>query len=113
MADIKEVRQALKYCFDEKLGIVSCDKCTYKDKMIKVDGYHHCQLGDDALALLEEQTAKPIIRKQAMREHADGSVDYFAEWFCPHCVSLLLVGFENKWIKFCPRCGKPVLWEGR
>ena len=67
----------------------------------------------DALALLKEQETKQVIRKQCKKEHDDGSIDYFAEWYCPHCNSLILRGFDNPSIKFCYKCGKPVLWKGR
>ena len=67
----------------------------------------------DAIILLKEQKAKQIIRKQCKKEHEDGSIDYFAEWYCPHCNSLIQRGFDAPWIKFCYKCGKPVLWEGR
>ena len=63
--------------------------------------------------LLKEQEAKHVIRKQCKKEHEDGSIDYFAEWYCPHCNSLILRGFDNPSIKFCYNCGKPILWEGR
>ena len=67
----------------------------------------------DALAMLKEQEAKQIVRKQCKKEYDDGSIEYFAEWYCPHCNSLILRGFDNPSIKFCYKCGKPVLWEGR
>ena len=63
--------------------------------------------------VLKEQEAKQVIRKQCKKEHDDGSVDYFAEWYCPHCNLLILRGFDNPSIKFCYKCGKPILWEGR
>lgn len=68
---------------------------------------------DMAEELLKERKPKQIIRKQAKRNLDDGSVEYFAEWYCPHCKLLLVRGFENKWIEFCPKCGKPISWEGR
>ena len=70
----------------------------------------------DALELLKEQEAvepKQIVRKQCKTEHSDGSVDYYAEWFCPHCNSLLKRGFDASWIEYCFKCGKPITWEGR
>lgn len=67
----------------------------------------------DALELLKEQEAKQIVRIQCKKENADGSIDYFAEWHCPHCNMLILRGFDNPSIKFCYKCGKPILWEGR
>jgi hypothetical protein len=67
-----------------------------------------------AVELLKEQEGpKQIVRKQCKIEHNDGSVDYFAEWYCPHCKSLIVRGFDNPSIKFCYKCGKPILWEGR
>ena len=63
--------------------------------------------------LLKEQEAKQVIRKQCKKEHDDGSIDYFAEWYCPHCNMLILRGFDNPSIKFCYKCGKPILWECR
>ena len=65
------------------------------------------------LAMLKEQEPKQIVRKQCKKEHEDGSIDYFAEWYCPHCNMLILRGFDNPSIKFCYKCGKPILWEGR
>ncbi len=65
----------------------------------------------DAIALLKEQEAKQIIRKQCKEECEDGSTYYFAEWYCPHCKLLILRGFSNPSIKFCYKCGKPILWE--
>ena len=67
----------------------------------------------DAATLLKEQEAKQIVRKQCKKEHQDGSIDYFAEWYCPHCKLLILRGFDNPSIKFCYKCGKPISWEGR
>lgn len=67
---------------------------------------------ENALALLKEPEAKHVIRKQCKKEHDDGSIDYFAEWYCPHCNMLILRGFDNPSIKFCYKCGKPILWEG-
>ena len=67
----------------------------------------------NAIALLKEQEAKPIVRKQCKKEHDDGSIEYFAEWYCPHCDMLILRGFDNPSIKFCYKCGKPILWENR
>jgi len=67
----------------------------------------------NALKTLKEHETKQVIRKQCKKEHDDGSIDYFAEWYCPHCNMLILRGFDNPSIKFCYKCGKPILWEGR
>ena len=63
--------------------------------------------------LLKEQAPKQIVRKQGKRENSDGSIDYFAEWYCPHCGKLLNRGFDMPWIEYCYKCGKPVLWKER
>ena len=65
----------------------------------------------DAVELLKEQEPKRIVRKQGKREYLDGSIDYFGEWYCPHCGELLNRGFATTWIKFCYKCGKAVEWE--
>ena len=113
MADREKVIKGLRFCFNEALGILSCDGCVYSDRRTVKNGVTHCYLGDDAIALLEEQEAKQIVRKQCKKEYEDGSIDYFAEWYCPHCELLILRGFDNPSIKFCYKCGKPILWEGR
>ena len=74
----------------------------FPDTMLK---HGKCEL------LKEQNEPKQIIRKQCKKEHEDGSVDYFAEWYCPHCNSLILRGFDNPSIKFCYKCGKPILGE--
>lgn len=63
-----------------------------------------------AYYLLKEQEPKKVIRKQGKRENSDGSIDYFAEWYCPHCGLLLNRGFETPWIEYCYKCGKAVKW---
>ena len=70
-------------------------------------------LAHDAIVLLIGQEAKQIVRKQCKKEYENGTIEYFAEWYCPHCDSLILRGFDNPSIKFCYKCGKPILWEGR
>ena len=69
-----------------------------------IKGYH------DAM-MKGTQEAKQVIRKQCKKEHDDGSIDYFAEWYCPHCNSLLKRGFDAAWIEYCFKCGKPITWE--
>lgn len=61
--------------------------------------------------MLKDQEPKQIIRKQGKRENSDGSIDYFAEWYCPHCGELLNRGFDAPWIEFCYKCGNAVKWE--
>lgn len=65
---------------------------------------------EDVIDLLKEQEPKQIVRMQEKRENSDGSIDYFAEWYCPHCGKLLKRGFDAPWIEFCYKCGKAVKW---
>lgn len=66
---------------------------------------------DMTMAMLKEQEPKQIIQKLETLEYSNGSFNYFAEWYCPHCNMLILRGFNDPSIKFCYRCGKPILWE--
>ena len=61
--------------------------------------------------LLKEQAPKQIVRKQGKHENSDGSIDYFAEWYCPHCGKLLNRGFDTPWIDYCYKCGRQVKLE--
>ena len=60
--------------------------------------------------LLKKQEPKQIVRMQVKRENSDGSIDYFGEWYCPHCGKLLNRGFDLPWIEFCYKCGQAVKW---
>ena len=91
-------------------------KKALEEAILFVDSRGYCGVAHimhDALALLKEQEPKQIVRKQCKKEHEDGSIEYFAEWYCPHCNMLILRGFGNPSIKFCYKCGKPILWESR
>jgi len=105
MAELERVIKGLEVCFDSSK---ECNGCPYI-----ATPYCKTTLCNDVTALLKEQEAKQVIRKQCKKEHDDGSIDYFAEWYCPHCNMLILRGFDNPSIKFCYKCGKPILWEGR
>lgn len=65
----------------------------------------------DALVLLKEQEPKKIIRKQMSYEHSDVGITYYAEWSCPHCNKVLQRGFASPWLKYCFKCGNPILWD--
>lgn len=111
MADIEKVIKGLEWILeDDRFGFGENWTVRSEPK----DDYE--QAGHNitrAIELLKEQEAKHVIRKQCKKEHNDGSIDYFAEWYCPHCNMLILRGFDNPSIKFCYKCGKPILWEGR
>ena len=110
MPDREKVIKGLECC----IGQCNYHGCPYKDPCENANGVRSIMA--DALALLKEQEAvepKQVVRKQCKKEHDDGSIDYFAEWYCPHCNMLIQRGFDNPSIKFCYKCGKPVLWESR
>lgn len=87
---------------------MSC-RATWKD----IDRIRHKfqPIINGAIDLLKEQEPKQIVRKQGKRENSDGSIDYFGEWYCPHCGKLLNRGFDLPWIEFCYKCGKAVKWN--
>ena len=111
--DREKVIKELTCCIYSEEECECPEDCPYVD-----DDMSECQakVMRDALELLKEQEAvepKQIVRKQCKTEHPDGSIDYYAEWFCPHCNSLLKRGFDAVWIEYCFKCGKPIDWEGR
>lgn len=112
MPDIKKVIKGLETCYCPPS---KCEDCPYYD----LEDEQKCNdcndtLCLDALALLKEQEEpKQIIRKQCKNEWGDGIIDYFTEFYCPHCNMLIQRGFENSSIKFCYKCGKPILWKGQ
>ena len=111
MPDMEKVIKGLGCCltFDSPCG--DCPYYSYEDVQdLDCERY----LLHDAISMLKEHNEpKQIIRKQCKREHPDGAIEFFAEWYCPHCNMLILRGFDNPSIKFCYKCGKPILWEGR
>ena len=115
MPDREKVIKGLDVCL-KNIDQSDCpNDCPYLSDCSKYENRVVFQpLMRDALALLKDQEEpKHIIRKQCKKEWEDGSIDYYAEWYCPHCNSLILRGFDNPSIKFCYKCGKPILWEGR
>lgn len=117
MADINKVIKGLEALYDA-MHKNQCYACSHE--FIETAHEFGTEIIAEAVELLrmqlKEQEAvmpKQIVRKQCKKEHDDGSIDYFAEWYCPHCNMLILRGFDNPSIKFCYKCGKPILWEGR
>ena len=106
MADMEKVIKGLEICYCPP---AKCEDCPYHN----LPDEQSCNdtLCLDALSLLKEQEPKQIVRKQGKREHSDGSIDYFGEWYCPHCGKLLNRGFDTPWIEFCYKCGQAVKWE--
>lgn len=110
MIDRKKVVKGLECCF----AAANCDGCPYEIERRKIPlktPENHCPILDDVLVLLKAQEPKQIIRKQGKQENSDGSIDYFGEWYCPHCGKLLNRGFDLPWVEFCYKCGGAVKWE--
>ena len=99
---------------DREKVIVHLNDCMEASRRDNTWVFVRKDIVEDAIALLKEQDEpKQIVRKQCKKEYEDGLIDYFSEWYCPHCKSLIARGFDNRSIKFCYKCGKPILWEGR
>ena len=71
-----------------------------KTKCVVCPHCYNCDVDENGL-LKEQEVPKQIVRKQVKRENPDGSVDYFAEWSCPHCGKVLDRAFDAPWIEFC------------
>ena len=78
----------------------NCRNCSLlDDEQVK-------QLIDDAptIELLKEQEAvKPL------PQNSNGLVRTIKLWYCGACHSKI----SRRTSKYCPNCGKPILWEGR
>ena len=110
MPDREKVIKGVRKCLSHKQ--CSENGCPYENEC----AVEHLNdpLLRDALSLLKEQgKSKQVIRKQCKRQRFDGAVEYYAEWRCPHCDSLLKQGYGAPWVKYCFYCGNPVTWEGR
>ncbi|MBR2601867.1 MAG: hypothetical protein IKE08_04135 [Clostridia bacterium] len=106
MVDRKKVIKGLRHC-TALAGLHECQPkvgpdCPYEDKA-------DCKLAlmRDALALLKEQ--EPVV------PYVDGEGNYCCK-ACDTVVGwkeLTDAGLTPYVYKFCPECGKAVLWEGR
>lgn len=91
--DREKIIEALQYMISENCTETQFD---YTDDI------------EAAIAMLKEQEAvKPVLDEKTGRI-----------WLCGNCGSY--VGFEdndphdpNEFDKYCRKCGRPVLWEGR
>lgn len=70
--DREKVISGLRFCFDETLGIVSCDGCVYSDSKTFKNGVTHCYLVDDAITLLKEQEEEIENLKQTAQSMMEG-----------------------------------------
>ena len=108
MADYEKVIKGMEMCIspDE----CSPDECPYYIRPNNESGLCWDRLMTDAIALLKEQEAEPMIED----EHG---------WNCPSC-GMKLIGKtasgypcdlidlpEDEPIHFCPNCGQAVKWE--
>ena len=109
MIDREKVIKGLKCCIesDDKACPMVCP--FYKECL--TDDLPYMPVIRAALKLLKEQEPKQIVRKQGKRENSDGSIEFFAEWHCPHCGMLLNRGFATPWLEFCYNCGRRLIWD--
>ena len=87
MADREKVIKGLRFCFNETLGILSCDGCVYSDSRTVKNGVTHCYLVDDAIALLKEQPQIVRCKDCKYWEKSTGHCPYnniftVDDWFC-------------------------------
>lgn len=96
MPDREKVKKGLQCIID---GTVRCESCGYA---IDKHGHYSCQqeCAKDALALLEEQRAKP----PRVHENAYGRKFYY----CPKC-NRAFDCFNQE--SYCHDCGQEVKWE--
>lgn len=107
MIDQEKVIKALEVCIPLDEDENCPTECPYYQDICS--GYS--QVMRDALELLKEKEPKQIVRKQGKRENSDGSIEFFAEWHCPHCGMVINRGFETPWVEFCYMCGQALQWE--
>lgn len=102
MADREKVEKALDCRAND--SELDCRDCAY---YIREDTPAYCnfrQILRDALALLKEQDAV-----EPRTKPSGGWVRTIKLWYCGACHSKI----SRRTSKYCPNCGKPILWEGR
>lgn len=76
-----------------------------------------CDIGDTIDYFLDEDisptvNAVPIEEQEAVEplpQNSNGWVRTIKLWYCGACHSKI----SRRTSKYCPNCGKPILWEGR
>jgi len=76
-----------------------CRLCPYYEKE-----YCMKELISDALELLKEHEAV-----EPLPQNSNGWVRTITLWYCGACHAKI----SRRTSKYCPNCGKPILWEGR
>ena len=99
--DREKVIKGLENC---AMGFDCPPECPYLDYCNDLTKPMFVELAKDALALLKEQEAvKPL------PQNSNGWVRTIKLWYCGACHSKI----SRRTSKYCPNCGKPILWEGR
>ena len=100
MPDREKVIKGLK-CLT---SMSDCTVCPYSYN--KQREYCLCDIGKDAIALLQEQEAiKPLAKEDDTYECICGAI---VGWDELDASGIVQVRFN-----YCPFCGKPIDWEGR
>jgi len=106
MADIEKVIKGLECHRIDNNHRINCTDCPY---YVDDDNHIRCvnDLHDDTIALQKEQEAvKPFIQ---ISEHTG------RKWLTCGACEYTIASEKESWdeINFCPKCGKPILLEGR
>ena len=93
MPDRNKVLKGLQCIVD---GSVRCESCSYS---IDKHGHYSChqECAKDALSLLKEQEAVPVIQRE---------IAHMLFWCCGSCGTAITDGD-----KFCRMCGRRVKWD--
>ena len=97
MVDREKVIKGLECCTNN--GVVCFSDCPYCKEFTMADGRCITALQADALALLKDQEAKPVIVTNAY-----GTRFYH----CPKCNRDLYAYIRQR---YCSNCGQKVKWE--
>ena len=98
MPDREKVVKGLECC--ASMNGSACRECPYSSECVASEATYQtgtAHLAADALALLKEQEAVPVIQREIM---------HMLFWCCSSCGVAITDGD-----KFCRNCGKGLIWK--
>ena len=132
MPDREKVISAYECVITRGKSVCECGKCDYHIKDSAVFFCDNQRVLTDVLAVLKEQQEqidrlieenasnaemaegmKELLKEQEavepLPQNSNGWVRTIRLWYCGACHSKI----SRRTSKYCPNCGKPILWEGR